>query len=233
MDRIKLEASGSWLSIDLELNVPPDADLGRDASVKASLTEELLAVAGTLELVAAIVRGRTARRARPELRRVDEGTLDYVLRYLRETRPDHHAGGIVVRPPAGDVVREFGEALRRREGRTEAASSEEAKPKDDEAVAEDLELDAIDEAVDEGLVDEPEQVDAAEPSIDPPDAGDVEAACRRLNPVERLHPGPPLARELGIPGNRVGPYVRMARARSWLPMKVDGAGAEVLEDVSA
>jgi hypothetical protein len=54
---------------------------------------------------------------------------------------------------------------------------------------------------------------------------DVERASRRLTPMERLDPGVALARELGIAGNRVGPYVRMARARSWLPDKITASSS--------
>lgn len=52
----------------------------------------------------------------------------------------------------------------------------------------------------------------------------VMRACHRLTSVERLDPGRALARELGVPGNRVGPFVRMARARGWLPHRIK-AGA--------
>lgn len=52
------------------------------------------------------------------------------------------------------------------------------------------------------------------PTITP---DDVMRAAMSLTAAEKLAPGVPLARALGIPGRACGPYVRMARSRGWLP----------------
>lgn len=71
------------------------------------------------------------------------------------------------------------------------------------------------------VIDDDAHADAATVEVT---AGDVMRACGRLTAIERLDPGVPLARELNIPGSRVAPYIRMARARGWLPHKIHADG---------
>jgi hypothetical protein len=54
---------------------------------------------------------------------------------------------------------------------------------------------------------------------------DIRAAAGRLTPIERLSPAQPLARELGIAANRVGPYLKSARSRGFLPQTAESLAA--------
>jgi hypothetical protein len=226
-ERIALAVRGDWIKLDLELDFPPG---NAAAPLVQPAAEELWLASRVLALVSNYHAGRAARRTPLEQMTTPTDEHARALGYLEELNPVTSDEDLALALDP-DAVEELEELLD--EGGTIADdAADELSFEHDEDQADD---DALEPDEDTGPP--PGQdisaavFDAlrktAPLAADRPTERDVMLACNRLTALERLHPSTALARELGIPANRVAPYIRMARARSWLPQVTNLAGEEV------
>lgn len=231
-ERIALNVRGDWIKLDFELDFPNG---NAAAPLLQPAAEELWLASRVLALVSNYHAGRAARRT--PLGQMTTPTDEHAdaLAYLEELNPVTSDEDLALALDP-DAVEELEELIDEGGGDGTIADAYDAA---DEAS---FEHDDEDQDDDELEPDEPPVVverdsqaaavfDAlrktAPLAADRPTERDVMLACNRLTALERLHPSTALARELGIPANRVAPYIRMARARSWLPQVTNLAGEEV------
>lgn len=240
-ERIALDVRGSWLTLKLELEFPPD---NSGATLVQHAAEELWLASRVLGLTARYHAGRTVRRSSPE-HYVDPTAEHYsALAYLEEVAPMTADEDLTLALDP-DELHELEDGLADGDSIADAYDAHD-DPVDDEGQDDELDDDALEPHEDTGLDATPTETDRvaavieriraeqraprppapAEPAEGVTD-GALMRACQTLTAIDKLAPGRALAEALGIPGNRVAPYVRKARNRGWLPQITTTDGAEV------
>lgn len=206
-ERIALAVRGEWLRLELELDYPPG---NPSAPLVQAAAEELWLTSRVLELVGRYQAGRAARRVDLDQHTAPTGQHAAALAYLEEVPLTADEDLALALDP--DTI----EGLENELGDLPGTIADVYDLEDDHD--DDHEVVRVEPDVDAGEVFARLREDRNPNAIE---EGELMRACQRLTAAERLAPGRPLARELGIAPRLAGTAVQKARRRGWLPEVVD------------